>query len=224
MREEVEVVGPPGTYTTREICATRRSTCDCGGEDPLRDPPAGGEKKSREDTRLLLGERKSRRKARVTSHFVSLARTHANRARARNGGVNSRRDIYLDMGRCRLTRATVPPGGYMIFREGVELAGLERELLEKLSVAESLFGETFHVTSGYREGDNRSHGEGLAVDIAIGGSAERFAVVKALIRAGFWRIGVYDKHVHADMSRILPYPTSVQRYCRKSTVLVAVTP
>ncbi len=72
----------------------------------------------------------------------------------------------------------------MVFKEGVEHVGLERELLEKLELAESLYGQDFEISSGYRVGDNRSHGEGLAVDIAIGGSAERFAVVKALVRAG----------------------------------------
>ncbi len=92
----------------------------------------------------------------------------------------------------------------MIFRDGIGHEGLERELEEKIGVAESLYGSDFEITSGYREGDARSHGEGLAVDIAIGGSAERYAVVKALLRAGLLRVGVYDKHVHADMSRILP--------------------
>ncbi len=92
----------------------------------------------------------------------------------------------------------------IFFRNGVEHIGLERELLEKLDVAESLYGGDFEITSGYREGDERSHGTGLAVDIAIGGSAERFAVVRALVRAGFDRIGVYDKHIHADISSSLP--------------------
>ncbi len=92
----------------------------------------------------------------------------------------------------------------MIFKDGVSHEGLERELVDKLGIAESLMhpakGEYFEITSGYREGDPRTHGKGLAVDIAVVNARQRFRIVRALIRAGFNRIGVYDRHIHADVA------------------------
>ncbi len=101
----------------------------------------------------------------------------------------------------------------MIFREGVQHEGLERELVEKLAVAEALMhpakGDYLEITSGYREGDKGSHGQGKAVDISAHSARQRFKIVRALIRAGFNRIGVYDRHVHADIAADDTHPHSV---------------
>ncbi len=87
----------------------------------------------------------------------------------------------------------------MIFKEGIGHEGLERELIDKLGIAETLGNLEFTITSGYREGDNGHHSSGRAVDIRVEDAWQRFHIVKALIRAGFNRIGVYDRHIHADV-------------------------
>lgn len=87
---------------------------------------------------------------------------------------------------------------------------MDRELLVALDRARALGGRPIYVTSSYREGDPNSHGRGLAVDVADNprgtpiASGWRFAVVRALLEAGFRRIGVYDRHIHADMDPALP--------------------
>jgi len=64
------------------------------------------------------------------------------------------------------------------------------------------------ITSGYRckkhnlevggvEGG--SHPNGTGVDIKCDSSRARFLLLKALIMAGFTRIGIYKKHIHADL-------------------------
>ncbi len=71
-------------------------------------------------------------------------------------------------------------------------------------------GVPIYISSDYRPGDSGAHGEGKAVDIvddlthdAIT-SAWRFKIVRAAFLKGFTRIGVYDAHVHLDVSYLLP--------------------
>ena len=40
-----------------------------------------------------------------------------------------------------------------------------------------------------------------AVDVGVGRSRNRFLILKAAIRVGFNRIGVYDKHLHLDIAK-----------------------
>ncbi len=87
----------------------------------------------------------------------------------------------------------------MIFRKGDKLM-LSSELLHMLETAEKLAGFDFEITSGFREGDERAHGKRVAVDIACHGSRIRFLVLRSLFRVGFRRIGIYHRHVHADVS------------------------
>lgn len=75
-----------------------------------------------------------------------------------------------------------------------------------LSRAQALCGFAFVITDSYRPGDLLAHGDGDAVDIACDASSNRFLIVSALIKAGFKRIGVYPRHVHADLSVRLPFP------------------
>lgn len=70
--------------------------------------------------------------------------------------------------------------------------------LFKLDKARYIAGCQFRITSSWREGSHNH--SGTAVDIACGNSMDRFAIVRGLILAGFQRIGVYDKHVHADLA------------------------
>ena len=77
---------------------------------------------------------------------------------------------------------------------------MNRELLEKLDDARHYANTPFVITSSYRKGDEGSHGDGDAVDIRCHESRPRFMIVSGLIHAGFTRIGIYDKHIHADVS------------------------
>jgi zinc D-Ala-D-Ala carboxypeptidase len=96
-----------------------------------------------------------------------------------------------------------------------EIVNLRPELVRRLDEARELAGVPFRITSGYRSPSanaavggvgNSAHGRGLAVDIACAGSRDRFHIVRGLFAAGFRRIGVYDRHVHADLDDSLPNP------------------
>jgi len=69
------------------------------------------------------------------------------------------------------------------------------------------------ITSGYRcEKHNKeiggledsAHKKGLAADIAVLNSSYRFRLLKALIRVGFKRIGIYKNFIHADLDESKP--------------------
>ena len=89
------------------------------------------------------------------------------------------------------------------------------EFLFKLDEARMLAGTPFKITSGYRtEAYNKdlrkrgykasnqsSHCKGLAVDIAVNSSLQRSAIVCALAKAGFTRIGIAQTFVHCDLDK-----------------------
>lgn len=81
---------------------------------------------------------------------------------------------------------------------------MSKRLIAKLDMARAYAGVPFKITSDFREekeGDEPSaHHHGLAVDIACTDGRARYLIVVALLRAGFTRIGVYDRHVHADIA------------------------
>ena len=62
------------------------------------------------------------------------------------------------------------------------------------------------ITSSYRKGDSGAHGEGVAVDISDNSKGRpissrwRYEVLISIFSHKFNRIGVYDKHIHLDMS------------------------
>lgn len=89
-----------------------------------------------------------------------------------------------------------------------EVAGLEPALVLRLMEARKLAMVPFVITEGRATGGshvaNTAHARGLAVDIRAHDSVTRFKMVRALLDAGFTRIGVYDKHVHADVDDSLP--------------------
>jgi hypothetical protein len=97
----------------------------------------------------------------------------------------------------------------------VEIVGLIPEFVEKLDLARDIAGVPFVITSGRRTQDqnagaqgveNSAHLRGLAVDLACTSSERRFKIVQGLVQAGFRRIGVYDRHLHADCDESLPHP------------------
>jgi len=90
-----------------------------------------------------------------------------------------------------------------------EAKGLDGELMSRLDVARDLCGFPIVITSGRRTpeqnaaagGTNESsHMSGLAVDLrAPTGQNEREKMIWALGRAGFRRMGIYDRHLHCDV-------------------------
>lgn len=94
-----------------------------------------------------------------------------------------------------------------------EIVGLSPHLVERLDNARSIAGIPFIITSGKRNpSDNlaaggvqdSSHLKGLAVDLVCASGVHRFSMVSALLAAGFFRIGIYDAHIHADIDPSLP--------------------
>jgi zinc D-Ala-D-Ala carboxypeptidase len=91
---------------------------------------------------------------------------------------------------------------------------MKPEFLQRLDNARSIANIPFKITSGYRTAahnkslkdkghqavPNSPHLSGFAADIAIpnAGSRERFIIVRALIHAGFTRIGISKTFVHCD--------------------------
>lgn len=85
---------------------------------------------------------------------------------------------------------------------------MEPRVLEALDNARDIAGFPFIINSGFRTvtqnqkvggAKNSSHLLGWAVDIHCTDSTRRFALVEALLDSGFYRIGIADTFVHADM-------------------------
>jgi len=83
---------------------------------------------------------------------------------------------------------------------GDHAAKMNPALIERLNYARSISGVPYHISSHYRSDDPGAHGDGDAVDIKCASSGERFSILLGLVAAGFTRIGIYDKHCHADVS------------------------
>lgn len=71
-------------------------------------------------------------------------------------------------------------------------------LLLMLQAARSVAGVPFIINSGVRPGDDGAHGRGLAADIRATDSRTRYLILVGLLDAGFNRIGIYPRHIHAD--------------------------
>jgi len=96
-----------------------------------------------------------------------------------------------------------------------EVDGLDPKLVEKLDLAREAAGVPFIITCGLRDADhnaeiggapNSAHLRGLAVDLLVVDSHTRYAVVWGLYVAGFLRIEVSNRHIHADADNSLPHP------------------
>ncbi len=92
------------------------------------------------------------------------------------------------------------------------------ELIRMLQVARDLYGKPIRITSGCRcikhnrnvgGTANSAHISGMAADIATPTGKERFLIIKALLEAGFTRIGInFSKNfVHVDVDSTKPSPT-----------------
>ena len=81
-------------------------------------------------------------------------------------------------------------------------------VLGMLDAARKHYGKAIKINSGFRtEAHNEkvggvktsSHLKGLAIDIHIDGSTDRFALYEALRKVGFKRLGVAKTFIHADI-------------------------
>lgn len=89
---------------------------------------------------------------------------------------------------------------------------MKKDFLVKLDEAREIAGIPFNITSGWRSREtnerliregykaskNSSHLAGVAVDIACSNSIDRINIVKALVKAGFSRIGIAKTFIHVD--------------------------
>lgn len=96
-----------------------------------------------------------------------------------------------------------------------ETLGLKPDLMFKLERARVLFDAPLIITSGFRDSTHNdsvggvkdsAHTQGLAVDLRCADAGLQRKLCWALGAAGFRRVGVYSKHIHADCSTDLPSP------------------
>ena len=94
-----------------------------------------------------------------------------------------------------------------------ETEGLDLRLVSMLDQAREKAGVPFVISSGHRtEAQNAdaggvkdsAHVRGLAVDLQCLTSGQRFRMVRGLLLAGFRRVGIYNRHLHADVDDRLP--------------------
>mgnify|MGYP001090056888 CR=1 FL=1 len=86
---------------------------------------------------------------------------------------------------------------------------MDVDFLAKLDEARELAGIPFKINSAYRSPEHplsiknpsSSHIKGLAVDISVTNSRQRFIVLNALLDVGFTRIGIADTFIHVDLSK-----------------------
>ena len=86
---------------------------------------------------------------------------------------------------------------------------MNADFLNKLDEAREIANIPFIINSAYRSPEhnakiggkpNSSHIKGLAVDISVTNSRQRFIVLNALLNVGFTRIGIADTFLHVDLS------------------------
>ena len=86
--------------------------------------------------------------------------------------------------------------------------GIQDWFIEVLQDIRDIYGAPMIVTSGFRcEDHNKAEGgkptsehlDGIAADIKVSNSRERFLLIKAAIEAGITRIGVGSGFVHLDV-------------------------
>lgn len=90
---------------------------------------------------------------------------------------------------------------------------ISSELLVRLVIARRKSDTPFVINSGSRcrkhnqaigSKGSSSHIKGLAVDIAVVGSVQRFEILDSLLTAGFTRLGVASSFIHADIDTTKP--------------------
>jgi hypothetical protein len=90
-----------------------------------------------------------------------------------------------------------------------ETKGLRPRLVRLLDAARTIAGVPIVITAGKAKagGPHKVHGShprGYGVDIRCASSRRRYLILAALFAVGFHRIGIYDRHIHADCDPTLP--------------------
>ena len=94
------------------------------------------------------------------------------------------------------------------FKELDNLDKMDKTFLLRLDEAREREGIPFIINSAYRSPEynakiggkpNSSHLRGLAVDINVTNSRQRFIILNALLDVGFTRIGIADTFIHVDL-------------------------
>lgn len=87
------------------------------------------------------------------------------------------------------------------------LQDMKQGTMDRLDAARELAGIPFVLTSAFRTSKydkekgrtgNGAHTKGYAVDIRCNTSENRMRIVRALLDAGFTRIGLGETYIHAD--------------------------
>jgi uncharacterized protein YcbK (DUF882 family) len=90
---------------------------------------------------------------------------------------------------------------------------MDEEFLERLDTLRELCGFPFKITSGYRSPKHSieaakkkpgKHSEGIASDIYIPNSKQRYLIVEGATFLGFNGIGIADNFVHVDTRKTTP--------------------
>lgn len=85
--------------------------------------------------------------------------------------------------------------------------------LERLDILRHRCGFAFHITSGYRDSTHPSeagkakggrHTQGIAADIAVTNSVERYRLINTAMRMGFNGIGIAGNFIHVDDRNTAP--------------------
>ena len=94
------------------------------------------------------------------------------------------------------------------FKELDNLDKMDKTFLLRLDEARERAWIPFVINSAYRTPEhnakiggkpNSSHLKGLAVDISVTNSRQRFIVLNDLLEVGFTRIGIADTFIHIDL-------------------------
>ena len=90
---------------------------------------------------------------------------------------------------------------------------MEQAFLDKLDALREHCGFPFVITSGYRSPDHPleavkeipgTHAQGIAADIKITSSAQRYSIIKGALEHGFTGLGVAGDFIHLDTRGSVP--------------------
>lgn len=90
---------------------------------------------------------------------------------------------------------------------------MKKDFLSKLDALREHCGFPFVITSGYRSPDHPleavkeipgTHAQGIAADIKITSSAQRYSIIKGALEHGFTGLGVAGDFIHLDTRGSVP--------------------
>lgn len=90
---------------------------------------------------------------------------------------------------------------------------MEKDFLDKLDALRASCGFPFVITSGYRSPQHPleakkdvpgTHTQGIAADIKINSSAQRYTLIREALEQGFTGLGVAGDFIHLDTRGTVP--------------------